>query len=227
MSDSEIQEPYAACYQRMLALSLVLLVTACSPSPSAERATATTPPSPSMSPAGFPVSAFADISADPVSKERAEEFQAVLSEMSRRFGGAGMSATVLSAAGTWSGAVGKADSSRAVGIDDQFAIGSVTKSLVAAQMMQRVEAGRLGLDDPADMHLPAALDFDTNDATIGQLMGMRSGIPDFYQELKPMAATDRQRVWTTADMLALIPAERAPAGTTHSTQTRTTSCSST
>lgn len=214
VSDIEIHEPYAASYRRLLlALSLALLVTACSSSPSAERAAAT-PPSPSTSPAGLPAAAFADISADAVSKERAEKFQAALNDMSRSFGGAGMAATVLSAAGTWSGAAGKADSSRDVGIRDQFAIGSVTKSLVAAQVMQLVEAGRLGLDDPADRHLPATLDFDTNNVTIRQLVGMRSGIPDYYHAMKPMMA-DRRRVWTTADMLALVPAERTPAGTTH------------
>ena len=150
-----------------------------------------------------------------MSEERSEEFQAALSEMSERFGGAGMSATVLSPTGTWSGAVGKADSRRVVGIGDQFAIGSVTKSLVAAQMMQLVEAGRLRLDDPADRYLPAGLDFDTNDATIRQLMGHRSGIPDYWEEVVATLATHPRRVWTPDDMLALVPAERTPADTTH------------
>ena len=128
----------------------------------------------------FPVSAFSDISADLVSEKRSEEFAAALSEMSGRFDGVAMSATVLSPAGSWSGAVGRADNRRGVGIDDQFAIGSVTKTLQAAQVMQLVEAGRLRLDDPADRYLPPSLDFDPNDATIGQLMGMRSGLPDYW-----------------------------------------------
>ena len=68
--------------------------------------------------------------------------------------GAGISATVVSADGTWSGATGKADGVRDVTVDDQFAIASVTKSVVAAQWMQMVEAGELGLDDPAADHLP-------------------------------------------------------------------------
>ena len=136
-------------------------------------------------------------------------------ETSDRLGGAGIAATVLSPDGAWSGAVGKADSRRVVGIDDQFAIGSVTKSLQAAQVMQLVEAGRLRLDDPADRYLPADLDFDTNDATIRQLMGHRSGIPDYWEEVVASLATDRRRVWTPDDMLALVPAERTPAGTTH------------
>ena len=40
-----------------------------------------------------------------------------------------------------------------------------------------VEAGELGLDDPAADHLPPDLDFDTNGATIRQLLGHRSGSP--------------------------------------------------
>ncbi|KGN30763.1 hypothetical protein N802_06030 [Knoellia sinensis KCTC 19936] len=159
--------------------------------------------------------AFANISAEPVSQERAEELRAALVEASQRLGGAGMSATVLSPAGTWSGAVGKADSSRPLGVNDQFAIASVTKTLQAAQVMKLVEGGRLRLDDPAQKYLPADLNFDTNDATIRQLMGMRSGLPDYWPAIEPLVASDRQRVWTTSDLLAQVPAGRTPAGTTH------------
>ena len=113
--------------------------------------------------------------------------------------------------------MGRADSRRVVGIGDQFAIGSVTKTLQAAQVMQLVEAGRLRLDDPADRYLPAGLDFDTNDATIRQLMGHRSGIPDYWPEAEglPSDAGTGDGSALTAELLALIPAERTPAGTHH------------
>jgi CubicO group peptidase (beta-lactamase class C family) len=42
--------------------------------------------------------------------------------------------------------------------------------------MQMVEADELGLDDPADDHLPPDLGFDTNGATIRRSLGQRSGI---------------------------------------------------
>jgi CubicO group peptidase (beta-lactamase class C family) len=45
-----------------------------------------------------------------------------------------------------SGAAGKADGIRDV---DRFKLGSVTKSLAAAQVMKLVEAGELSLDDLA------------------------------------------------------------------------------
>jgi CubicO group peptidase (beta-lactamase class C family) len=90
---------------------------------------------PTEQPAAFPIATFADIREDPVSEEAAAEFQAILSDMA---GGAGMAATVMSADGTWSGAAGKADGVRDVRVDDQFAIASVTKSVIAAQVMQMV-----------------------------------------------------------------------------------------
>jgi D-alanyl-D-alanine carboxypeptidase len=150
-----------------------------------------------------------DISEDPVSDEAAAEFQAALSDMAD---GAGMAATVMTADGTWSGATGKADDVRDVRVDDQFAIASVTKSVTAAQVMQMVEAGELALDDPATDHLPPDLDFDTNGATIRHLLGHRSGIPDYYPAVEETLSTDRLRVWKPAELLELVPEDRAPAG---------------
>jgi len=123
-----------------------------------------------------------------------------------------MAATVMAPAGTWSGAVGKADGVRDVRVNDQFAIASVTKPVIAAQVMQMVEAGELDLDDPASDHLPPNVDFDTNEATIRHLLGHRSGIPDYYPAVYEKLSLDRRRVWTPADLLELVPADRSPAG---------------
>jgi D-alanyl-D-alanine carboxypeptidase len=101
-----------------------------------------------------------------------------------------MTATVMSANGTWSGAAGTADGVRDMRPDDQLAIGSITKSVIAAQVMQLVESGELALDDPATDYLPADLDFDTNQATIRQLLSMRSGIPDYVDALRASLSTD-------------------------------------
>ena len=202
---------------RLSAFTLVIALAGCAPTSNGTETPASVEPSvapvasasPSDWAAAFPTAAFADISLDPVSEEAAAEFQAILTDMA---GGGGMAATVMTADGTWSGATGKADGVRDLRIDDQFAIASVTKSVIAAQVMQLVEAGELDLDDPATDHLPPDLDFDTNGATVRQLLGMHSGIPDYWPELKQSLSTDRQRVWKTADMLELVPAERGPAG---------------
>jgi D-alanyl-D-alanine carboxypeptidase len=204
-------------HERVLAFALVVALAGCAQTPDSRETSASVEPSlasvPSASPSeraqAFPTAAFADIREDPVSEEVAAELQAILSDMAGR---GGVAATVMSADGTWSGAAGKADGVRDVRVKDQFAIASTTKSVIAAQVMQMVEAGELALDDPATDHLPPDLDFDTNEATIRQLLGMRSGIPDYSDVLWESQSTDRQRWWTPADVLALVAADRSPAG---------------
>ena len=165
--------------------------------------------------AGFPIATFAAISEDPVTEELAAEFQAALALHDVADGG-GMSATVMTAEGTWSGTTGKADGVRDLQVDDQFAIASITKSVVAAQVMLMVEAGELGLDDLVADHLPGDLQFDTNGATIRHLLSHRSGIPDYYDlgPLESIQQTDFQRVCTPTELLELVPTERTPPGST-------------
>ena len=207
---------------RLSAFTLVIALAGCAPTSNGTETPASVEPSvapvasasPSDWAAAFPTAAFADISLDPVSEKAAAEFQVILTAMA---GGGGMTATVMTADGTWSGATGKADGVRDLRIDDQFAIASVTKSVIAAQVMQLVEAGELDLDDPATDHLPPDLDFDTNGATVRQLLGHRSGLPSYDPSLyKPWLqespSTDRQRIWTPAETLALVSTRRAPAG---------------
>ena len=207
----------AYAFGRVLAFALVVALAGCTSNPDdAETAASVEPsvspvasPSPTEEAPAFPTEAFADISEDAVSRKVAAEFQAALTGMA---GDGGMAATVMTPDGTWSGATGKADTVRDVRIDDQFAIASVTKPVVAAQVMQMVEAGELGLDDLAADHLPPGLDFDTNGATIRHLLGQRSGIPDYYPTVHEMLSGDLQRVWTPADLLDLVSEDRTPAG---------------
>ena len=202
----------------LIALAAAVALAGCAPtSGGTETAssidTSDTPvPSPSATRTMFPTAAFADISEEPVSEEVAKEFQSALREMA---GNGGMTATVMSPAGTWSGVTGKADGVRDVRVNDQFAIGSVTKSIVATQVMQLVEAGEIGLDDPVEDYLPADLDFDTNGATVRQLMGHRSGIPDIpgaFETMQKLVSANPQRAWKLADLLRLVPDYRTPAG---------------
>jgi D-alanyl-D-alanine carboxypeptidase len=201
-------------YRRLLGLCLVAVLTGCGSSDAAKPTTAKTPKEPTSRATArnitaFPTAAFADIRDEPVTEEAAAEFRAILSEATDR---GGMTATVMTPNGTWSGAVGKADGVRDMRPDDQLAIGSITKSVIAAQVMQLVEAGELALDDPVSNHLPAGLDFDTNHATIRELLGMHSGIPDYVDELWHSLTTNRKRRWTPRDVLHLVAASRSPAG---------------
>jgi D-alanyl-D-alanine carboxypeptidase len=210
----------AYAFGRVSAFALVVALAGCTSNPDdAETAPSVEPsvspvasPTPTEEAPAFPTEAFADISEDPVSEQEAAEFQAILTDMAA-FNGAGMSATVMTADGTWSGATGSADGVHDVRVDSQFGIGSITKSVIAAQVMQMVEAGELSLDAPASEYLPADLDFDTNGATIRQLLDMYSGIPDWYSDdMQERVSTHRRRDWTPAEVLALVSPDRAPAG---------------
>jgi len=204
---------------RFLVTSLVIgIVSGCGSSGSASPSPATTPGAtstavpvqPSVAPTAFPTGAFAALSDDPVPEDVAVKFQAILADMA---GGGGIAATVMTPDGTWSGAFGKADGVHDVSVDSQFGIASVTKSVIAAQVMQLVEAGEVSLDAPATEYLPADFTFDTNGATIRQLLAMRSGIPDWYGDaMEERMAADRSRVWEPDEILALVGATRRPVG---------------
>ena len=135
--------------------------------------------SPSEEPDAFPTEAFADISEEGFPEGVAARFQAVLDDMAA---GGGIAATVMTPDGTWSGASATADGVHDMQPDSQFGIASGTKPIIAAQVMQLVEAGELSLDALATEYLPADFTFDTNGATIRQLLSHRSGIPDWYDE---------------------------------------------
>jgi CubicO group peptidase (beta-lactamase class C family) len=165
---------------------------------------------PSVAPTVFPAGAFAALSDDPVPEVVAGKFQATLADMA---GGGGIAATVMTPDGTWSGAFGKADGVHDVSVDSQFGIASITKSIIAAQVMQLVEAGKVSLDAPATVYLPADFTFETNGATIRQLLSHRSGIPDWYGDaMEERLAADRSRVWEPDEVLALVGAARRPVG---------------
>lgn len=193
-------------------MTLVLVLAACAPA----RDTASPTPTPARTAptvAPFPIAAFAAIDSNAVNKELAAELQAALAQHDVR-GGGGMSATVLTPAGIWSGTTGKADGVRDLRVDDQFSIASITKSVVAAQVMLMVEAGELALDDPVADHLPSDLNFDTNGATVRHLLSHRSGMPDYYDLLAERQQTQPRRAWTPEEILKLLPTWRVPAGST-------------
>ena len=81
--------------------------------------------------------------------------------------------------------------------------------------MQLVEAGELSLDDLAADRLPPDLEFDTNGATIADLLSMRSGISEFFadeDELVEALTHDPLHVWTPEEKLATVDPERGPVG---------------
>lgn len=203
---------------KVLAWVLVLALAGCAPvAPSGFQITSSAAPSlapiasaaPSEAAEGFQTAAFAALGVEPVSAELAAELQAVLDASAE---GHGLTATVITAAGTWSGASGStATAERAMVPDDQMAIASITKTIVAAQVMQLVEAGKLRLDDLAADRLPPDLEFDTNGARVIDLLSMRSGIPQYFIDDEALVH-DPMHVWTSEEKLATVAPERGAVG---------------
>jgi CubicO group peptidase (beta-lactamase class C family) len=73
----------------------------------------------------------------------------------------------------WTDAVGIAEEGRDATIDDQYRIGSITKTFTAAAVMLLVEDGHVALDDPLERHLPEAR---FGDLTVRRLLAHSSGL---------------------------------------------------
>src|SRR3954447_11425795 len=119
-------------------------------------------------------------------------------------------AVVVAGQGKWSGAAGKADDKDPIEIDSKFGIASITKTVIGAEIMLLAEQGRLKLSDQLSLHLPADFSFDTNGATIANLLAMESGIPD--PNLNANITSDPRRDWSAREVLATVPAFRSPPG---------------
>jgi D-alanyl-D-alanine carboxypeptidase len=124
----------------------------------------------------------------------------------------GVTATVLAAGrGRWSGAAGTADGKRPMEVSGQFGIASITKTVIAAEVLWLSDRHELDLDDKIADHLPAGFEFDANGATVRNLLSMESGIPDPTLTLEEVLS-DPLRTWTPQQVLATVPAHRSPPG---------------
>jgi len=171
-------------------------------------------PSPSARGGKYVLGRFPEAPADPIDAATVHELQAILDAAVGSGGLPGISATLIAAdEGTWSGAAGTADGTHPVEVASQFAIASITKTVVAAEVMRLSETGALHLADPVSEHLPAGFDFDTNGATVENLLAMESGIPDpALSEASAPVLADLNRRWMVQEVLASVPEGRSPPG---------------
>ena len=169
--------------------------------------------SPSSSPVGvaYTLGHFPDVPTRLFSDSTARALQGVLDAAVKQDGLPGVTATVLVAdGGAWSGAAGTADGVQPVKVRSQFAIASITKTVIAAEIMRLSERACCDLSDPVSAHLPASFHFDTNGATIENLLSMESGIPD--PDSPPAVEADPRREWTAEELLATVPSYRSTPG---------------
>ena len=119
---------------------------------------------------------------DAIEESSATRLQGVLDAAVESGPFAGITAAVIVADhGSWAGAAGASRGST-LSPESRRPTHSSAKTIVAAQVLRLAEEGRLGLDEKAAAYLPPELSFfDANGATIRQVLGMRSGIPDLNE----------------------------------------------
>jgi CubicO group peptidase (beta-lactamase class C family) len=121
---------------------------------------------------------FPELPVDLLPASTADDLQAVLdtSVVDGTFTGIS-AAVILADEGAWAGASGSWDDD-ALGLDAPHPTHSSGKTFTAAQTLRLVEEGAFELDDPVSGLVPPELAFyNTNGATVRQLLSMRSGIP--------------------------------------------------
>lgn len=103
--------------------------------------------------------------------------------------------------GTWSGATGLADAETEATGETSFLIGSNTKVITAAVILQLVEEGGLGLHDPAHPWVPQLRE----DITVRHLLQHTSGIGEYFDH-DAMTADDGAGLgqeWTPEELIQL------------------------
>jgi len=102
----------------------------------------------------------------------------------------------------WAGSSGRArDGLTSLTPDSTMVVGSVTKTFVAATVLQLAEEGVLALDDTVRAHLPE-LRRVSRTITIRQLLNHTSGLADlFNDETRAAIEQHPERAWTTPEVL--------------------------
>ena len=90
-----------------------------------------------------------------------------------------------------------------------FRLGSITKQVTAAVLLQLVDEGKVKLDDPVSKYLP---DFPKpgGDATIAQILNHTVGVQSYTAIPGFMAEANTDRAYTTEQMIALFKDLPAP-----------------
>lgn len=139
----------------------------------------------------------------PLPEDTGDRLQDVIDEWVADGNNIGITAAVVTAGGTWAGAAGVDGAGVELVPESAMAIGSVTKTFVAAEVMRLVGEGRINLDAPVTDYVPVS--FDARGATVRQVLGMRAGFPmDQVLQVRETAAEDLDRSWSIADSLAFV-----------------------
>lgn len=123
-------------------------------------------------------------------------------------------AVVIPGKGVWAGTTGEADTRTRRPVTDRtlFAVGSITKTFVAALMLRLAEDGVLDLDDPLSRWVPEFP--DSRGMSLRQLLNHRSGTRDFVDQraFSKAQARDDDVVWSPQRTLKYAPANASEPG---------------
>ena len=131
-------------------------------------------------------------------------------------GAPGITAAVVSDRGSWAGAAGRGGDGARLSPDAMMSVASITKTFVAAEVMQLAAMGKVDLDAPLSTYVRHPL--TANGATVRQVLSMRSGLRDppatVLEALVRARAGTQARNWTARDTLAYLrPRSSAPGAT--------------
>ena len=133
----------------------------------------------------------------------AQELDGLIEQWVADGNGTGVTAAVVSPAGSWSGAAGVDAAGMPLLPESAMSIANITKTFTAAQVVLLADEGLVDLDQPISDFV--TLPFDTHGATVRQVLSMRSGFPvDPIDDIMAAVSTDPGRSWTRQDVFELI-----------------------
>jgi D-alanyl-D-alanine carboxypeptidase len=107
--------------------------------------------------------------------------------------------------GTWSTALGTDDLATGAPMmpEDHFRVGSNTKTFTGTVILQLVDEGKLGLDDPVSDYQPEVPNGEN--ITIRQLLDMTSGLFNYSEdeEFNQTLDTEPAKVWTPQEVVEI------------------------
>lgn len=99
------------------------------------------------------------------------------------------------------------DPERKMRVEDRFYLASIGKMATAVAVLQLVEEGRIGLDDPAGKYLGSLPGIEripnAREATIRQMLDHSAGLPEYYDE-RFVAGLTGGRQWGVRDLLPYL-----------------------
>ena len=132
-------------------------------------------------------------------------FQAALDEARQRAKAFGVTfAIVRDGELAWAGSSGVTRDGQPLSPDQPLVIGSITKTFVAATVLQLASEGVVDLNDPIRDHLPELRSI-SRDITVAHLLNHTSGLADlFNDDTRIGLETDASHAWTPDEVLATV-----------------------